>query len=141
VGRIKKKGISILDDSEDEKSISYCPRCLKQGFKSLLQERIYTDGQIQRDHDLWRQCHECGIIVPINEVMRERRLIGMLDPTKNAFDSMPSVIGLGNKNKLSASEKARQKLLERIEKEKDEEIKRELRRGNVVNIIENSLDY
>jgi hypothetical protein len=34
-----------------------------------------------------------------------------------------------------------QKLRERIEREQDEDIKRELRKANLVTIIEDSLDY
>jgi hypothetical protein len=34
-----------------------------------------------------------------------------------------------------------QKLRERIEREQDEDIKRELRKGNLVTKIEDSLDY
>jgi hypothetical protein len=34
-----------------------------------------------------------------------------------------------------------QKLKDRVEEEKDEDIKRELRKGNIVLIIENAFDY
>jgi hypothetical protein len=51
------------------------------------------------------------------------------------------LVGIGNKEKRSPFQKQMQKLRERIEREEDEDIKRELRKGNLVTIIEDSLDY
>jgi hypothetical protein len=49
------------------------------------------------------------------------------------------VIGIGNKKPKSRVQKERQRLSYRIEKEKDEDINRELKKGNIVEIIEDSL--
>lgn len=99
-------------------------------------------AKIPHDHDKWKQCHECGTIVPIYEVKKESRLVDFVETSDNPFDDVGTIIGLGNRrNKLSSIQKERQKLLERIDQEKDEDIKRELRRGNIVQIIEDSLDY
>jgi len=46
-----------------------------------------------------------------------------------------------NKVKKSRNMKKMQKLRDWIEQEKDKDIKRELRQGNIVQIIEDSLDY
>jgi hypothetical protein len=51
------------------------------------------------------------------------------------------LLGIGNKEKRSPFQKQMQKLRERIEREEDEDIKRELRKANLVTIIEDSLDY
>jgi ribosomal protein L7/L12 len=51
------------------------------------------------------------------------------------------LVGIGNKEKKSPFQKQMQKLRERIEREEDEDIKRELRKANLVTIIEDSLDY
>jgi hypothetical protein len=51
------------------------------------------------------------------------------------------LVGIGNNEKMSAFQKQMQKLRERIEREEDKDIKRELIKGNLVTIIEDSLDY
>jgi hypothetical protein len=56
--------------------------------------------------------------------------------SSNPFDQGKSIVGLDNKIKKTPRQKERQKLKERIEQEKDEDIKRELRKGNIVNIIQ-----
>ena len=56
--------------------------------------------------------------------------------SSNPFDQGKSIVGLDNKIKKTPRQKEKQKLKERIEQEKDEDIKRELRKGNIVNIIQ-----
>jgi hypothetical protein len=53
------------------------------------------------------------------------------------FDQGKPITGIGNKVKKSPFQKQMQKLRERIEQEKDEDIKRELKKGNIVQIISN----
>jgi hypothetical protein len=50
------------------------------------------------------------------------------------------ITGPGNKVKKSPFQKQIQKLEDRIEQGKNQDIKRELRKGNIVIIIEDSLD-
>jgi transcription antitermination factor NusG len=64
-----------------------------------------------------------------------------VEVSDNQFDQGKSVVGLGNKKKLNRFQREGQRLLDRIEKEKDEDIKRQLKKGNIVKIIEDSLDY
>jgi len=54
-----------------------------------------------------------------------------IETIANPFDDGKHIVGLGNKRKKNKYEK----LLEEIEKEKDLEIKAELRKGNEVTII------
>ena len=69
------------------------------------------------------------------------KLKDFVETSTNPFDQGENIVGLDNKIKKTPSQKQRQKLLYRIEKEKDEDIKRELRRGNLVEIIEGAMDY
>ena len=97
----------------------------------------------QRDYDSWRQCHICGLIVPIYEHKKESKLKDFVETSDNPFDS-GHITGLGNKSnerKLTESQKEMKRLKEQIEKEKDIDIKQELKRGNTVTIIEDSFDY
>lgn len=59
-----------------------------------------------------------------------------VETSGNPFDQGKSIVGLDNKIKKTPRQKEKQKLKERIEQEKDEDIKRELRKGNIVNIIQ-----
>lgn len=44
------------------------------------------DGKIPRDHELWKQCHECGTIVPVYEAKKESRLVDFVETSDNPFD-------------------------------------------------------
>ena len=59
-------------------------------------------------------------------------------------DALTQSTGLGNKSnprKLTDSQKKMKRLKEQIEKEKDPEVKAEVKKGNIVTIIEDSMDY
>jgi hypothetical protein len=58
-----------------------------------------------------------------------------VETSTNPFDQGNSLVGLGNKVKKTPFKKQRQKLNDRIEQEKDEDIKSELRKGNIVTEI------
>ncbi len=138
MGQIRKKTtFGIIGTDDEELIISHCERCKKQGFLSILGDRIYPpDEIIPHDHDLWKQCHTCGTIVPIYEAKKESKLQDFVEVSTNPFDQGKSITGLNNKKSKSPYQKQRQKLLDRIEQEKDEDIKKELRKGNTVKIIE-----
>lgn len=145
MGGIKYKGgfggnMQSVGDYEHEKpEISYCPRCEKNDILSILKERIYPKDQtIPRDHELWKQCHECGQIVPIYEVKKESSLKDFVETSTNPFDQVDhnSIVALDNKKKKTRAQKDRERQLKEIEKETDEDIKREIRMGNTVEIIE-----
>jgi hypothetical protein len=59
-----------------------------------------------------------------------------LKTSDNPFDECKTKVGLRNKNPLDRRQRERQRKLGRIEKEKDADIKRELRKGNAVEVIE-----
>lgn len=87
------------------------------------------------DLDLWKQCHDCGTIVPIYEAKKESKLQDFVRTSSNPFDQGKSITGSGNKVIKTPFQEQRQKLKDRIEMEKDEDIKRELRKGNIVTVI------
>ena len=138
MGQIKQnRSIGIIGSDDEQLKISHCERCKKQGFICILGDRIYPpDEPVPRDHDLQKQCHTCGQIVPIYETKKESRLQDFVEVSDNPFDQGKSITGLGNKKKQTPLQRERQRLRDRIEQEKDEDIKRELRKGNTVEIIE-----
>jgi hypothetical protein len=58
-----------------------------------------------------------------------------VETSTNPFEQGKSLVGLGNKVEKTPFKKQRQKLNDRIEQEKDEDIKSELRKGNIVTEI------
>jgi hypothetical protein len=93
----------------------------------------------KRDYDDWRQCHICGLIVPRYELKKESKTKDIVEVTDNSWDQGKNIVGLGNK-KHKKENKFEQRRKE-IEKEKDLDIKQELKKGNIVTIIEDSMDY
>jgi hypothetical protein len=66
--------------------------------------------------------------VPIYEAKKESMLQDFVETSTDPFSQVKSITGLGNKKPKSRY----QKMKERIEKEKDKDIKAELREGNVI---------
>jgi hypothetical protein len=64
---------------------------------------------------------------------------GQCRPSDNPFDRGKNIVGLDNKNRKK--ENKFEKLRKEIEKEKDLDIKQELKKGNIVTIIDSTLDY
>jgi hypothetical protein len=98
MGQITTKETYGIISSEDVPEISYCPRCKKQGWDSILKGRVYLPGEsIPSERDLWQQCHDCGQLVPIYQVKKERKLLDFVETSSNPFDQGKSIIGLDNK--------------------------------------------
>ena len=131
MGRIKRREIRILESDEEKEHISYCQNCLEYDVHSVLGERIQLPGEIvTADKDNWKQCHNCGTIYPKYEAKMESEIENVVETSTNLFDEGKSIIGLGDKRKKK--ENKFEKIKERIEKEKDEDFKAELKKGNTV---------
>jgi len=121
--------VDFNGDKEDDDSISYCKHCEKFGFKVPLRNRIYPNNEpIPPDQDQWRQCHECGSIVPIYELEMEPAINDFVETIDNPFDNAKgTMLGIDNRK---ASRKKKQK--PNYDYIKDEDLKRELRKGNTL---------
>ncbi len=85
--RNKKQSIGIIGSDDEQTHTSYCERCEKLGFLSVLQDRVYPPYEpIPSDHDLWKQCHRCGEVFPIYEVKKESRLTDFVETSDNPFE-------------------------------------------------------
>lgn len=146
MGTIKiKDSASIIGSYDDEdEEIRFCEICSEHGFYHVLRERLYPPDPITkkpvtvpRDHDEWLQCRTCGTVSPRYQTKVEDKITGFADTTDNPFDSGKKVTGLDNKvRQLSPTQKDRRKQKERIEAEKEPDIRKELRKGNAVEKIE-----
>ena len=63
-----------------------------------LNNRIYQNETIPIDHDQWRQCHECGTIVPIYEIGKESSIKDVVETTDNPFDIGTSFLGVDSRS-------------------------------------------
>jgi hypothetical protein len=91
----RKTVVSIFDSDDDDSDhiTSYCPRCEKYGFYTLLGERIYDINQeIPSDHDNWLQCHKCGTIVARVHAKRQDEIVGIKEPDNSIHDHGKVVI-------------------------------------------------
>jgi hypothetical protein len=130
---IRRSTYEIVDFTEgddDDENISYCKHCLEYGFKVPLKNRIYQNEPIPVDHDQWKQCHECGLIVPIYELEKEASIKDVVETVDNPFDIGTSFLGIdkrtsvGGKNARKKRERQRQ-----LDDIKDPDLKRELASG------------
>jgi len=87
---------------------------------------------VTHDMENWKQCHDCGTIYPKYEAKMESEIENVVETSTNPFDEGKSIVGLGNKKPKNRY----QKMKERIEKEKDKDIKAEQKKGNIVTVIE-----
>ncbi len=69
---------------------------------------------------------------------KESEISSDFTATDDPSDIGGSIVGLGNKRRLTPREKEMQSLRDRIDAEPDEDIKNELRKGNTVEIIEDN---
>jgi hypothetical protein len=70
---------------------------------------------------------------------KEPEIKDFVETSDNPFHQCRNVVGLDNKNRKK--ENKFEKLRKEIEKEKDKDIKQELKKGNIVKVIENGSDY
>jgi hypothetical protein len=113
-----------IDDNDDTKK-SYCKHCLEYGFKVPLKNRIYQNEPISSDHEQWRQCHECGLIVPVYELQKESEIKDVVETVDNPFDIGKSFLGIDSR---SARRKMKKKK-ELFGDINDPDLKRELASG------------
>jgi len=136
MGKIKRKDtFSVIHDNGEEERVSrYCHHCKEYGFYNKLGPKILIGDELPApDHDKWCQCMQCGHVYPIHETKKEETIKDSIETITNPFDDGKHMVGLGNKRRRKNKY---EKILEEIEQEKDLDIKRELRQGHQVTIIQ-----
>jgi len=123
----------VKDSFQDDNEIFYCTECQGE-LNQLFPRANYNES----DADQWLQCRVCGDIKYKNELKHISKLESFAVTSDNPYERRDLVIGLDNKIKLTSKENELKKLRERIDSEIDEDIKQELKKGNVVTIVEDS---
>jgi hypothetical protein len=119
-------------DTDNDSIKSYCKHCEKFGLKVALKNTIYSDGEsIPVDNDQFRQCHECGNIVPIYELEKEASIKDVVEIVDNPFDiGKNEFLGIDNRTSVNANKRKRRRDREReLDSIKDDDLKRELASG------------
>jgi len=121
----------------------YCEQCIKAGVKSPLQKRMYRFNDKTKqaeiitdsDQDKFRQCYNCGDVVPVYEVKLEPKIEDFVETTDDPFDNNPGNMETFGKTPRQSVGLKKYKNKRRIHK--DPEIQEFLDRGdNVENINE-----
>jgi hypothetical protein len=87
------------EEFKEEEDNYYCRHCLEFGFKVRLRNRIYPEGEpIPPDHENYRQCHECGLIVPVYELEKEASIKDVVEISDNPFDTGKSFLGIDSRS-------------------------------------------
>jgi len=149
MGQIKKKKhIGIIDSNDiEQERIRFCQNCLEFNFRQLLGPRVIMPGETkQPDHELWSQCPACGAIYGTYETKIESKIQDFTEISNNPHDQGKVIVGLYNvtkgKSKQTDLRRRIKRLKEEIDKEKDPDIKAELKKGlTVTKIVEDSFDY
>jgi hypothetical protein len=136
LGQIKRrKTFGVLYGSYEgtKEKVRLCPSCYEIGIISPLQNRILMPNEEKpRDYDLWKQCYRDGKLFPIYETKPESKISGFTETTDNPFNEGRKATGLGHKRcdkKKTPIEKLRERQKKEIEREKDPDIKLELKKG------------
>ncbi len=124
----KKETFSAVKEDEEEREILYCPYCSRYDISSVLHFRTAYN---EVDKELWRECDSCKRILPASSGKKHGRLSSNIEPIDNVFDKA-TITGLGNKRTLSYMEKYKQQLRKKAAQETDEEVRREILKGNEI---------
>ena|SRR5688572_23382367 len=146
MGTISRKDFAgiIGDYDDDTEPVRFCPHCLEYNLHNELGPRIYEilkPGEkpkpLPHDANNWLQCNKpnrgCGRIYPVNQTKVESSVKDFAETQTNPHDQGRTIVGLGNKRtKKSEIQKERERQRKAIDAEKDEDIKREMRAGRIV---------
>lgn len=129
---IKRKTVSAIKAQGGE-AVSLCPKCNDNGKKQKMEERIYRPDPVTKktiipwDHHLWRQCHRCGLILPIYNLKHEGRLTSSLTPSINPFKDKGETRGISN-NRIGKNRRGKRE----EDRYEDADVKMEIKQGNTI---------
>lgn len=119
------------NDDNDSEKISYCKHCLEYGFMVPLKNRIYPDNEpIPVDHDQWRQCHKCGLMILVYELEKEASIKDVVETVDNPFDIGTSFLGIDSR--LAKKRKRLRNKEKDFDYINDDDLKRELKKGSTL---------
>lgn len=85
--KARRAGYISVVDYYDEINNVYCSHCWDYGIEVKLSPRLLKKGEEKRaDYDLFKQCPDCGTIVPVYELKHESKLEPFVEPISNSFD-------------------------------------------------------
>jgi hypothetical protein len=121
-----------IDFEHTEDSKTYCQHCLKVNVYSLLKPRLYEKGEMPlSDDENWLQCYRCGKVTErYNLRYDNNRLVPFSEPSDDPFDFGQSSIQIVKGRNLE--EEANKRFDDDFDYIKDDNLKNELRKGNIL---------
>ena len=132
---IRRSHVEIVDFEDEEfRDIDtekyYCRHCLEYGFKYILRNRIYPEGESDSDKDSWRMCYDCGSIFATLEIEKETMVTDAIDTIDNPHDvGNNQILGVDRRSSSTSKRKKRQRDKE-LDDIKEADLKAELRKGH-----------
>ena len=135
---------AIYDNDVQREEDSFCQSCLSVGIKSLLEKKMYRFNDKTKepeliqdpDQDNFRQCYNCGDVVPLYEVKHEPKISDFVETTDNPFDFNSEGMGVLNEtasqaiaNKRNPIKRKYKQRRDAISSVRDDEIRRLLEDG------------
>jgi hypothetical protein len=88
-----------------------------------LKNRIYPDNErIPVDHDQFRQCHECGSIVPVYEIEKEATIKDVVETVDNPFENKFHLETIPKRNSPAGKRASAKRRRNKIKLDDDPEI-------------------
>jgi hypothetical protein len=98
----------------------------------VRKKQAFKVEPIPVDHDQFRQCHQCGLIVPVYELEKEATIKDAISTTDDPFDIAKNEI-LGVDSRKTARKKRKQRDREKeYDHIKEQDLKNELRKGSTL---------
>ena len=91
------------------------------------------------DHHQFKQCPQCGTIVPIYEVKHESKIQPFAEPVKNPFDIGTEILGTDSRATQRKKGKKRKSRFSYKHEDPDPEIQAAIDKGLAVNILYDSM--
>jgi hypothetical protein len=110
---------------------------IRDGWRTIPTRYIVRKKQafkveaIPVDHDLFRQCHECGLIVPVYELEKEASIKDVVETVENPFDIAKNEF-LGVDSRSARKRKRLKDKQQDFDYINNDDLKRELRKGSTL---------
>ena len=101
-----------------------------------MQPRILKKGEVkERDYDLWAQCYQCGDISPLYEAIQEPEIKDSEETIQNPFENESIFLSIESRSTQRRKGKKPRSKRFKIGEHVDPEIEREIKKGNVINLL------
>ena len=129
-------------NADDVGKIRECPHCLEYEIHNKLKPRILKKGEVKPpDYDDFIQCWECGNTFPIHETFEESKIKDSVQTTDNPFENESIFLSTDSRATQKRKGKKRKGRFSYKQEHEDPEIQAAIDKGNIAEVIEDSMNY